>query len=312
MHPQAGRQAAPGNRPAPGVVKVHEDLAGEEIASYILDGALDLWFIFRVPYPSGVYFEAPGLGVLYKSIIETGVSDVRLGDDRGHIVRDHDGEDTSEIRPCLLEAVYGLLRRLGKAQVDKTVPAPTSREDEGVADPFALAVRDQAHAAEVHLELLAGVGVDHPHRQGLLARPAALDGEAGQGPVRHLDAAPGQQDVDFGHREAFAHPRLYALLLAQQDLPGGAVTVRAARAHGLAHLADHLVCELGLGAIAFQAHLDARGDVAAGGLAVYSCSSGRRALALAAQPPAEHFSYLHHCYLPESHGTSEIGLGAQS
>ena len=277
-----------------------------------MDGALHFWFIFGVPHPGGVYFEAPGLGVLDKSIIERGVSGVRLGDDRRHIVRDHDGEDTSEIYPCLFEAVYGLLGRLREAQVDKTVPAPTSGEYEGVADPFALTVGDQAHAAEVNLELLAGVGVDHPHGQGLLARPTALGGKAGQGPVRHLDAAPGQQDVHFGNREAFGHPVLYALLLAQEDLPGGAVAVRAARAHGLADLADHLVGELGLISVALQARLDARGDVAAGGLAVYSRCSGRGSLSLAAQPPAEHFSYLHHCYLPESHGTSEIGLGAQS
>ncbi len=119
--------------------------------------------------------------------------------------------------------------------------------------------------------------------------------------------------MDLGQLEPLVDPGPYLFLLAEQYPPARPVAIWAGGPDGLADLADQLVGELGLVAVADEAHLDGGGDVTAGRLAIDPTTPGRRALPVAPQPPAEHFSYLDHCYLPECQGgTSSLGWVPQA
>jgi len=119
-------------------------------------------------------------------------------------------------------------------------------EDEPVTDPAPLAVRDEAETPEVHLQLYARGWVVDTDRCSLPPRPAALDGKAGEGPVRDDDTAAGEQDPDLDHGEVLFHPGFDALFLSEELPPGLAVAVGPVRAHLFGHLADQLVGELAL------------------------------------------------------------------
>ena len=88
--------------------------------------------------------------------------------------------------------------------------------------------------------------------------------------------------------------------------PGQSVAVGAMRAHLLHHQAHEDVVELVLAAVALQAGVHRRLDVAADGLAVHPGQPLDRAQSLAPQPEPEHLSHLEHPHLPEGHRRSLV------
>jgi len=119
-------------------------------------------------------------------------------------------------------------------------------EDEPVADPAPLAIRDETETPEVHLQLYAWGWVVDTDRCSLPPRSTTLDGKAGEGAVRDDDTAASKEDPDLDHGEVLFHPGLDVLFFREEPPPRLAVAIGPVRAHFLGHLADQLVGELGL------------------------------------------------------------------
>ena len=190
--------------------------------------------------------------------------------------------------------------------------AVTRREDEPPAHTAPLAVGDEPEAAEVHLTFDPRRRVVHPHRRRAPPRAAALDGEASECAVWDLDTAALEENPDLHDRELVVHPVLDALFFCEQHPPGLAVAVGTVRADPLDQLADQLVGELALAAVAIEPELDRGGDVTPSGLAVDADPVRDRALSLTFHPAPQCLFDLDHRYLPECHrASSETASEAQ-
>ena len=129
-----------------------------------------------------------------------------------------------------------------------------------------------------------------------------------QRPVRHPDPLAGQQLLDLhdsqriqaGVLVAF-DPRGDLLLVAQQQLPGGAVPVRPRGPDRLDHRTDELIGDRLRPGVAGQASGLGSGDVTAGGLAVHPRPLSDLPHPVPLQPRPQHLTDLDHADLPEPH-----------
>ena len=76
-----------------------------------------------------------------------------LCDDGGHVVGNYDREHPAEEPPGSLEATDDVFGALGESRPDELMAAEHRCEDEPVADPAPLTVRDESETPEVHLQL---------------------------------------------------------------------------------------------------------------------------------------------------------------
>jgi hypothetical protein len=175
-------------------------------------------------------------------------------------------------------------------------------EDESVTDAAPLAVGNEAHSPEVHLQLAPRLRVRHPHGDALCPSGAeTLDTEADEGPIGDDDALAGEQLVRLHHREVCGEELLDRLLLGEEGPPGVPVAVGADGTNLLTDETDQLVGELGLVPVADKPRFEPGGDVAPGGLAIDAGRAGGGTFTLAAHPASQHFSDFDHRHLPE-HG----------
>ena len=179
-----------------------------------------------------------------------------------------------------------------------------------VAHPAALGlgVEQQPHAPEVDLQLVPGLAVCHSDRRPLApSGPAQLGAEALQSPDRHRDPLAGEQGVDLHHGQVLVvEPRPDLLGVGLEAPPGRPVAIGAMGPHLLHHQAHEDVVELVLSAVALQAGVHRRLDVAPDGLAVDPRQPLDRPQSLAPQPEPEHLSHLEHPHLPEGHRRSLV------
>jgi hypothetical protein len=296
----------------PAVGQIDECLAGEEVVAHVGHDPLDTRLVGRGPDSGGVDDEAPRLGVLEEHVVETRGGVLGLDDDRAHVVGNYDGEDPAEEPPGGLEAFDDLLGRLAEARPHELVTAVTRREDEPPAHTAPLAVGDEPEAAEVNLTLDSRRWVVDSHRRRAPARSTALHGKASECAMRDLDPPALEEYPDLHDRELVVHPVLDALFFCEQHPPRLTVAVGTVRADPFHQLADQLVGELALAAVAIEPELDSGGDVAPRCFAVDADPVRDRALAFTFQPTPQCLSYLDHRYLPECHrASSETASEAQ-
>ena len=160
-------------------------------------------------------------------------------------------------------------------------------------------VEEQAHAAEVDLELGARLSVRHSDRERLAAKAELADAEAVQGSVRHPDAAASEQAVDLGQSQVLFEPLLQPGSLPPQLLPARTVLAVATGTQRLRQRPQQLVTDLLQPAAWLEAGADARLQITPHGLAVRLCQAGDRPHAVAHQPQPQHLSDFHHGDLPE-------------
>jgi hypothetical protein len=214
-----------------------------------------------------------------------------------------------EEAPRRLAAGDHVLDRLAERQPHEAVAAHHRREHQGVAHPAPADHRlgQQAHAAKVHLALVARLAVGDPDggSSPAPANLAHLQRVAVQGPLRHHDPPTVQQVMNFAHRQlVLVQPVDDEAVVGDQQPPRPTVTVNAVGTHRLHHRTDELVSQLLLAASADQTPLDGRCHIATHGLAVESRQPLRRPDALATQPQPQHLSHLEHTHLPERHRRS--------
>jgi hypothetical protein len=184
------------------------------------------------------------------------------------------------------------------------------REDQRVADPppVGLRVEQQAHAAEVDLDLVARIPIGNANGGcPASARPAQLRGEPLEGPGWDRDPLPEKEIPDFGHRQVFdLEPGLDLFLVLLQQPPGFAVTIETVRADLLHHHRQELVGELVLAADPVQPGLHRRRHVTADSLAVHPRQPLHAPEPMVTEPQAQDFTNLEHTHLPEGHRRSSI------
>jgi hypothetical protein len=153
--------------------------------------------------------------------MDAGVGAVRANDDGGRIVRDDPRDHSTKEPPGGVQAIADRGERLVEARIDEHVAAPRERHDE---DPEPLEPdrrRDSAHLAEVHLRLLARLGIREPHRRlGLSPSELAMRVPA-ERRVGNQDPFARQQLVDTRQLQGLLaeQPGLHLLANARQGGP---------------------------------------------------------------------------------------------
>ncbi len=306
MHPHPRRGQTPGDRPAAAVGQIDERLTRVEAVTHEGNRPLHPRLVGRGADPGRVDHEPSGLGVLDERLIQAGIDPVGGGHRGRHVVGDHHLEHPTEKRPRRLTAVDERLDRLVERQPHEGVPRIHGGEDQRPTHPAAAGCRveEQAHLAEVDLQLHPRLAVGDAHRRASHgpADTELFEGVTVQCPLRNLDATAGQQPVGLDHRQPLVdQPRLELVVMGPQDVPAGAVAVGAVRADQLAHLADQPVCQLSFVAVADQPGLGPGRHVTLDRLAVHQRQPGHGPFALAPHPQAQDFSDLMHLNLPEAH-----------
>jgi hypothetical protein len=304
--------AHPGPLPTPPlgatlrVGEVDELLPGEEAAAHVGHRPLHAGLVLRRADPGRVDHEPAGLGVLHERVGQPRRHAVGLGHDRGEVVGDQHGEHPAEERPGRLTAGDHVLQRLAVAQPHEQVPGEHRREDQRVDHPAGLGdrVEEEAHPAEVDLQLLARLAVVDPHRRLVPAVAQLLGAEPVQRALRHHHPAAGQQLTDLHHRQPVLEPPSNPGPLGLAALPRLTTPTRTRGPHRLHHRADQLVGQRLLAGLPGQPCGLGRLHVAADGLAVRRRQRGDRAQALPPHPQPQHLTNLGHGHLPVRHAPS--------
>src|SRR5215472_18739853 len=132
-------------------------------------------------------------------------------------------EHASEEAPGLVAALDNLRQCLPEAEPAEQVPAVAGGEDQRPAQPppALRSVFEQAHPAEVELQLLARLAVGHRDRLPQLPCELQLGHAEGvQRLVGHKYPPASQQAVQLGQPQARLQPLLQELPLPVQLLPG--------------------------------------------------------------------------------------------
>ena len=256
--------------------------------------------------PERIDHEAPGRGVLDESLVEPRLERVGFLDDRRHVVGDHNPEHAAEKDPRRLEASHNRLGRLAEGQPHEAVPGVTGGEDQRPHHSLSTRrrVRDQAHPAEVDLQLGTRLTVGDPHH-GPASRAADLqhlERVPVQRPLGHHDPPATKELMGLHHIQPVVNqPGLQLVMIGPQRRPSGAMAVRAMGAYALTQPADQLLSELGLiGVLDHTAHLRHR-DIAADRLSVHQRQPLDRTEPFAPHPQTQDLSDLMHSNLPEAH-----------
>jgi hypothetical protein len=263
-------------------------------------------FVLGVADPGGVDHEPTRLRVLDERVGEPRRGRVRLGHHRRQVVGDRDPEHAAEERPRRLTAVDHRLGRLRVRQPHEHVPGEHRGEDQRVHHPSTAGCRicDQAHPAEVDLDLTARVPVSDPYGRRRPAIAQLVHTEPMQRPVRHHHTAAGEQVVDLHHRQTLLDPLVDPVALRVAALPRLSAAAGPDRPDRLDHRAQQLVGQLPLTAGTDQSRLLGGLHIPADRLAVRCDELSDRAQPLPAQPQAQHLSDLGHRHLPERHAPS--------
>ena len=247
MHPLSGPLPTPRLGPPLGVGEINERLTGEERRTHERHGPLDTWLVLWATHPGRVDPEASRLGVLDERLVQPWLQRIGVIDDGGQVVRDHRGEDAAEERPRRLAPVDHVLGGLPERQPHEAVPRVAGGEDQRLHDttPAGLGVDEEAHPAEIDLQLIARLPIGDPHRRASAAAAAAhLQHVALHRAQRHHHTTAFQQLVDLHPRQVGIDPRLDLLVIGGQQPPRLAVTVAAVRTHRLHHQPDEDVGQL--------------------------------------------------------------------
>lgn len=137
---------APANSLALHVVGIDPGFAAEGVLERLLHLAVDAGH-------GRIDHEAPVAGVLDKGAPEGRAVTIRLRDGRLEVV-EHDAHwGAAEERPCVLQALDQVRKRLAVGDVDVLVAAVDQGQDQRVEDPkvSGRGIAHEAEAAEVHL-----------------------------------------------------------------------------------------------------------------------------------------------------------------
>jgi hypothetical protein len=156
---------------------------------------------------------------------------------------------------------------------------------------------NQSQATEVDLELVPGLAVIDRNGLAAIAETELRDAEAMQGPVRHDDTAPAQQNLDLRQAPVVLELRLDECSLAVELGPTVAVPSRSSGTQLLNDCADYLFTDPTQPTR--EARLDRDLDISTHGLAVDPEQPLDLAVAAAHLPEPQHLSYLRHGHLPE-------------
>jgi hypothetical protein len=151
------------------------------------------------------------------------------------------------------------------------VPRVASGEDQRLHDttPTRLGVDDEAHPAEVDLQLVARFPIGDPHRRTSTAAAATLlEHIALHRAQRHHHTAAFQQLVDLHPRQIGIDPRLDLVMTGGQEPPRFAMPIASVRSHRLDDHPDEDVCQLLDATVTIQSQLLGGSDVAAHRLAI--------------------------------------------
>ena len=147
-------------------------------------------------------------------------------------------------------------------------------------------VEEQAHPAEVGLQLPSGLWVGEGN--GVLgpAGTAALSTIAPQGALGDDDTPAREEVADLDHGQAVVDQFFYLVVVRLEDSPGLAVAVRAPGTDLFDHGCHQLIAQLGLTTVPGYAESFSRLHIAPHRLAVDASGVGHPAQALCApQPP---------------------------
>src|SRR5579875_351282 len=185
----------------------------------------------------------------YPVTVEPRLEPVGSGDNTGHVVGDHHLEHAIEERPRLLEPGDHRLGRLREAQPHETVTRVAGGEDQRLTHPTPAADRaeDQAHPAEIDLQLHPRLAIGHPNRRppSRASHAQHFKRVAVQDPLRHGHPPPGKQLARLDHRQALIdQPRLQVAMVGDQYLPRLTSAPRPMWPDLLADLRHHCVAQL--------------------------------------------------------------------
>jgi len=169
--------------------------------------------------------------------------------------------------------------------------------------PAGVGVEDQAHLAEVHLQLGPGLAVGHSHgrRPGRAADVEHLQRVAVKRALGQHHAL-ALQFVGLDHGQVLVdQPGLQLVVVGGGHRPGSAVAVGAVGTNRFAHNGNQLVAERLLAGVTVEAGTGGRLHVAPHRLSVDGRQPGDGALPLAPQPQPQDLSNLVHWNLPEAH-----------
>jgi hypothetical protein len=217
-------------------LEVDEALAGEAVVADVGHGALDASLVPGVPHPCGIDLEAAGLGVLQEGLDQAGLQRVGRADDRLGVVRQERVEDAAEEGPGGLTGFDRAGGGLLEAGVDEAMPGADRGEDPGseAATTAREVWRQPTGPADVELQLVAGIAVEHGDGGGPLAESELGNGEAMQRRVGDLDPVAAEQAPHLGEAQATSEPVLDSVALIEAQQPrGSALTLgrRVQRRH---------------------------------------------------------------------------------
>src|SRR5690606_19766893 len=90
---------APPQRPCSRGVEILKPLAREAIVADVADGSLDPRLVLGSAHARGIDEEATRLRIFAEALDDLRLESIRPGDDRLHVVDDHDAEDPAVERP---------------------------------------------------------------------------------------------------------------------------------------------------------------------------------------------------------------------
>ncbi|HTT90510.1 MAG TPA: hypothetical protein VMF65_13245 [Acidimicrobiales bacterium] len=195
---------------------------------------------------------------------------------------------TTEVRPGKLQALDDVSRGLGEGQPDEHVAGPDRDQYQRVHHSPAGRdrVEEQAHSAEVGLQLPPRLWVGQQDRVLGPAGTAALGAIAPKGALGDSDAPTREQVADLDHGQALVDQFLYLVVVRLKDSPGLAMAARASGADLFDHGCYQLIAQLGLTTVPGYAESFSRLHIAPHRLAVDASGVGYPAQPLCApQPP---------------------------
>jgi hypothetical protein len=198
------RAVDPHPRPHPGpglglplrLAETGELLAGLKRAAHERHHALHARPVGGLSHPGRIDEEPARLGVLQERGVDPRIERIRLIEDRLQIVGDDHSEDAVQEGPGRLAALDDILEGLTERRPHEHVARDHRSEDQRPhrPPPARLRIEHQPHPAEVDLQLLTRLPVDHRHRGRLPPVAQLLRTQPVQRPVGPLDTAAGSAD----------------------------------------------------------------------------------------------------------------------